>query len=164
MQPQQRPNRPVFLTVLCILTFISTGFSSILLILQGIKGPDTEEEVEEAVTAGLVLANQLRESGLDAFANLYEKIAHMVEYTNKAHYLMLSVNLVAIGLGLGGALLMWRGRRIGFHSYILYNILGIVSIYFAIPVSEIPTLIVILQVIFSTIFIILYSRNLYWLK
>jgi hypothetical protein len=164
MQPEQRPSRPVFLTVLCILTFITSGFSGIGLIYSTITGPMSGDEVEKAVTEGLVMANKLRETGSEGMAGVFDKIAHLAEYTNQSFYLILAVNCVIFILGLGGALLMWRGRKIGFHSYILYNILGTISIYFAVPVSEVPTLIVILQVIFSAAFIFMYSRNLHWLK
>jgi len=164
METSQPAKRPVFLTVLCILTFVTSGFSLIGLITSAVSGPASPDELEQSMAVAMQSVNQLRDMGADNAADLFEKVFHWTEYMNQSFYLMLLVNCITFALGLGGALLMWSGRKIGFHSYILYNILGTASIYFAVPASEVPTVIIILQVVFSLIFIFMYSRNLHWMK
>lgn len=156
--------RPVFLSVLCILTFISTGFAILAFLFSLASGPVSQDQLEKEVAQGMVAVNQMRDMDADYLADQMEKIYHTIEYTNKAHYAVLAVNFVAIVLGFGGTVLMWRGRKIGFHSYILYNIVSILSIYVAVPASQVPTIVVISGVIFSMLFIFMYSRNLHWLK
>lgn len=162
--PDRSAKRPTFLTVLCILTFIMTGLSALGWIINVFRGKLSPDEVEESSASILEMANMAREQGVSWIADFYEKTARMIGYTNDAHYLMLFLNFLTLVLGFFGALLMWKGRRIGFHAYILYNLVGILSIYVAVPVADVSSFMVITQVIFSAIFIFMYSRNLHWLK
>lgn len=162
IEPKRK--RPVFLTVLCILTFISTGLSMLGLVFSLLAGPMSDDEVETIMAKGMVQVNELRDQGMTYMADQMEKINNIQSYTNQSHYLVLGVNFCAIVLGFAGALLMWKGNKLGFHSYILYNIVSILSMYVAVPVNEVPTLVIILGVIFSSIFIFMYSRNLKWLN
>jgi hypothetical protein len=162
--PEGRAKRPVFLTVLCILTFIMCGMSFLGLLSNAFGGKLSADEVEEA-TAGLYeFANAARDQGMAWAADFYEKTARMMVYTNDAHYLMLFMNFLTLALGLSGALLMWNGRKTGFHAYILYNLVGILSVYVAVPVAEVSSFMVVTQVILSAAFIFMYSRNLGWMK
>lgn len=161
---EPRKKRPVFLTVLCILTFISTGLAMLGFVFSLLVGPMSEDDLETITANGMVQVNELRDQGMTYMADQMEKINNIQSFTNQSHYLVLGVNFCAIVLGFAGALLMWRGNKLGFHSYILYNIISILSIYVAVPVNEVPTLMIILGVIFSVIFIFMYSRNLKWLK
>lgn len=163
-QVEQPKKRPVFLTVLCILTLVSTGFSVLGLIANLAMGPQSPDELEKSTAEGMVMVNQLNDTGSHFMADQIEKLIHSGSYTNDSFYLILSVNFLTVALGLGGAILMLRGRKLGFHSYILYSILSILSIYIAIPVSEVPTFIILFGIIFSGLFIFMYSRNLHWLK
>jgi hypothetical protein len=162
--PEGRAKRPVFLTVLCILTFVMCGLSFIGWISNAVGGKLSGDEIEDATASLYEFANLSREQGIAWAADFYEKTAKMMVYTNDAHYLMLFMNFLTLALGLGGAILMWKGRKTGFHAYILYNLVGILSVYVAVPVAEVSSFMVIVQVIFSAAFIFMYSRNLYWLK
>jgi len=163
-QIEQPKKRPVFLTVLCILTLVSTGFSTLGLVASLAMGPQTPDELEKTTAEGMILVNQLNDAGSHYMADQMEKLIHSSSYTNDVFYIVLSVNFLTVFLGLGGAILMLRGRKLGFHSYILYSIVSILSIYIAIPVSEVPTFIIVFGIIFSGLFIFMYSRNLHWLK
>jgi len=162
--PQLSEKRPVFLTVLCILTLVSCGFSFFGLLINLMQGPASIEALEAAETALLQVANDARAQNMGAAAEMMEKVAAFGFYTNEKFYTVLSMNALSTGLGLGGAILMLRRRKIGFHSYILYNIVAIVTIYMAVPVKEVPAILTIVNVIISAIFIFMYSRNLKWLR
>jgi hypothetical protein len=162
-QPQ-RPNRPVFLTVLCILTFVNSGFLFLGVIINAISGKKSADEMETVMAQMTQSASQLRDQNMTWMADLIEKMGRMAVYTNDLFYVMLLVNILTFGLCLAGAILMFTGRKIGFHAYVFYNIIGIVAIYIAVPVNEVPSFIVIINVILSAIFIFMYSRNLHWLK
>ena len=161
---QKPQNRPVFLTVLCILTFIQTGFSVLTLLFTAVKGPATQAELQQDEDKIMEAAAQMRATNMSGMADLLEKISDMSYYTNSMFYTMLFMNMLTIALGFGGALLMWKGRKIGFHSYIIYNIVAILTVYVAVPIKEVPAFVIILNVIFSSVFIFMYSRNLKWMK
>lgn len=163
-QEEAPKRRPVFLTVLGILTFVSTGFGVLGLLLSLVNGPSSDDEVERVVAQSMTSVNELREMGATYMADQMEKIARMNIYINENFYPMLMANFVTLVFGIGGVILMWRGRKLGFHSYIIYNLLSILGIYVTVPAAEVPSLMIILGVIFSAIFIFMYSRNLKWMK
>ena len=161
---QEAPKRPVFLTVLCILTFVTSGFSFIGLLFNGIKGPMSANELELSQSGMQEMIDQLRSDNMDGMADMMEKISAMTAYTNEAFYTIFMLNILTFLLGLFGAILMWQGRKLGFHLYIIYNIIAILTVYVVVPVNEVPSFITILNVIISAAFIFMYSRNLHWLK
>lgn len=161
---QEAPKRPVFLTVLCILTFVTSGFSFIGLLFNGIKGPMSANELELSQSGMQEMIDQLRSDNMDGMADMMEKISAMTAYTNEAFYTIFMLNILTFLLGLFGAILMWQGRKLGFHLYIIYNIIAILTVYAVVPVNEVPSFITILNVIISAVFIFMYSRNLHWLK
>lgn len=162
---QEEPKRrPVFLTVLGILTFVSTGLSVIGLLFSLLTGPQSDDVIENEVAKGMTSVEELRDMGATYMADQMEKIIRLPIYTNEHFYLLQMANFVTLFFGIAGVILMWRGRKIGFHSYIIYSILAVLSVYVAVPVNEVPSLMIILGVIFSALFIFMYSRNLKWMK
>lgn len=164
MNPEPQAKRPVFLTVLCILTFIMTGLSAIGLINNAFRGKSSPDQLEEEVAVFHQVSANLRDAGAGAAADFYDQVAGMLVHMNEHYYQMLFINFITLVLGFVGALLMWKGRRIGFHVYVIYNLVGILAIYAAVPASSIPNVLVITQVIISAIFIFMYARNLHWMK
>lgn len=163
-QEEAPKKRPVFLTVLGILTLVSTGFGIIGVLFSLASGPSSNDEVEKMVAQSMTTVTELREMGATYMADQMEKIARMNIYINENFYPMVMANFVTLLFGIGGVILMWRGRRLGFHSYIIYNILSIIGIYVTVPAAEVPSLMIIMGVIFSAVFIFMYSRNLKWMK
>jgi len=161
---QEPQSRPVFLTVLCILTFITSGLSFLGIVFNAIQGPVSQAKLLQGHDEMLRSTAEMRGQNLDSLADLFERLSAMAFYTNSMFYTMLLMNVLTFALGLGGAILMWKGRKIGFHSYILYNIVAILSVYVAVPIEEVPAIIIVVNVILSSIFIFMYSRNLKWLK
>lgn len=163
-QEEAPKKRPVFLTVLGILTLVSTGLGMLSVLISPVQGPSSSDEVEKVVAQSMQSVNELRDMGATYMADQMEKIARMNIYINENFYMMLMANFVTLLFGIGGVILMWRGRRLGFHSYIIYNILSILGIYVTVPAEDVPSLMIIMGVIFSSIFIFMYSRNLKWMK
>lgn len=160
----QRPKRPVFLTVLCILTFVQTGLSLLMLLIGLMQGPISSARMLDDRDKIMHAAAEMRGANMDGLANLLERASNMAMYTNSMFYTMAFLNILSAGLGLAGALLMWKGRKIGFHAYIIYNLMAILTIYVAVPMKEVPSIFIIVNAILSAVFIFMYSRNLKWLK
>lgn len=163
IQEESQPKRPTFLKVLCILTFIATGLSFLGIVPRLLTGPMSEDAIADTIIMFDKLSENMRELNFSSLAEFYEKSKLMTLDANDKFYLSNSVNLIMTLLGLISAIRMWQGYKIGFHLYIVYNLLALGSIYFYTPFEHVPTVIVIMNLLLSSLFIFLYSRNLHWL-
>ena len=161
LKPTQRPT---FLTVLCILSFVWIGISTIGGLATTLGGPASEEEMLQAKVDLVKSADEMRTLGMDGFAEMFEKIQRMAESTNANFYAVSIISIIVLLTGLYGVILMWKGRKLGFHLYIVYNLLTIIQLYFFVSPADIPSFVVIWNSILSGIFVLMYSRNLKWLS
>jgi hypothetical protein len=159
-----RPKRPAFLTVLCILTFVNAGLSVITSLLSLLHGPISEEEMTEQRVQFLKSADEMRTMDMPAFAEMMEQIQRMSESANAHFYANTLISLVILCLGIFGAVFMLRGKKLGFHLYIGYSLLAVLQLYFFASPADIPTVAVVFGLLFSGLFVFLYSRNLHWIN
>jgi hypothetical protein len=133
--PETKPVRPTLLTVLCILTFISSGMN---------------------LFSGLVIAGFY-----DVFVEVAQEFAKKfnipgIDLLLETSPLFFLVTAIFYAGSLAGAILMMRLKKIGFHVYTIFQILLILApMYFMhLPSPGFP------ELIFSGLFILLYSTNL----
>ena len=157
---QKRPN---FLLVLCILTFVSTGLGIFSPLFQMIRGTRSPEALQPDLDAFTTAADKMREAGMSSLAEMYEKMAEMTVELNAHAFVAGLVSLLIILLGAASAFMMLKGRRLGFHLYIIYSFLQLVMIYFFVSAENVSLVIPISGGIISLIFIFMYSRNLHWM-
>jgi len=160
----ERVKRPVFLTVLCILTFVSTGFG----VLSGVSGllggaPSEEEIVNSNIQINQTI-EQFQKLKMDGFIHLLKQIQAMTEEIYANFYVYNLLNFLIICLGLAGAIYMFKGKKIGFYMYVGYSFAGIILLYIMISSVNIPLILTVLQLVLSAIFVFMYSRNLWWMK
>lgn len=147
--------RPVFLTVLCILTYISCGYAFLMSLWRLATGGDTEQSL-----------NRLK--NMPQFQDeVPEKIMKGIQ---KMAEWQVTADLLALGnvaLCLAGALLMWKLRKSGFYLYVVGQILPFVSLFGMysvvqnVPIFGMAMLIVsIFVALFAIAFIIMYAVNL----
>ena len=161
---EENKRRPTFLTVLCILTFITTGFNLVAgLFNVVITGRQSEEAMLEAKVQMAESVTGLKELGMTSFVDFMEKLERMTVEINDNFYMAAIVSLITVAIGLFSALKMWKGFKVGFHLYIVYNLLAIAGIYLYVSPGNIPSFVVIVNVILSAIFVFMYSRNLHWM-
>jgi len=132
---QTDQKRPQLLTILCVLTFIGSGlnaFSSLF--------------IAAFYDFFLVVAAELNEKlnlpGLEMLLN-----------TSPGFFLITC--LLYIG-SLAGAIIMWRQSKTGFHVYTIAQILLIIAPMYFMNLSS-PSVV---ELLFSGLFIILYSTQL----
>jgi hypothetical protein len=106
----------------------------------------------------------MRSNGVGDLADLFEQIQRMNESLNDHFYAASAVSFLVLVVGFFGVLFMWKGRRLGFHLYILYNLVSIANIYLFVSPADIPTFAVIWGLFISAVFIFMYSRNLAWMN
>ena len=161
---QLTEKRPNFLKVLCILTFISSGLGIISTIFQLLFGPKSEEimRIEKVALASQI--SEMKDLGIDLMVDMLDKIGNMSHQLNENFYLAHLIGLLTASLGLYSALKMWQGFKFGFKLYTLYSLLAVIGTYLYISPSNIPSFVIIFNLLFSALFIFLYSRNLHWMK
>lgn len=139
-EPQPKKLRPQFLTVLCILTFISTGIS----LLGALIIP---------VIADAVLSIIKTAPGMDAQTSAD---AAIVLTAGWAYYM--TVFLVTL-LALIGAVMMWNLKKNGFHFYTIANI-----ILFCLPIMWLGMPFNIGAAFFPAMFIGFYAMHLKYME
>lgn len=163
-QGQEPKIRPRMLLVLCVLSLVYILSTSVAIISSISNGPLSDSEVEAQVAEYYSTINKLEEDGNeipDSMKEMVDKMVANAKYTNQeVFYVNSYLNLFTLLVGLVGVVLMYNLKKIGFHIYIIYSLLPIVAMYFIIPFELIPTLTVMVSLVTSTLFVILYSLNL----
>lgn len=163
LMENENKRRPGFLTTLCVLSFISIGLGILSGLFNLIAGPSTEDQMLDQRVELTKSVSQLKNTGMHSLADLMDKIQLMSEDINNNFYLASFLNLVILLAGLFGVIKMLKGYKVGFHIYILYCLLSIGSMYAYVAAAHIPTLVIVVNLLISGLFILLYSRNLKWM-
>ena len=156
--------RPRLLTVICILSFISLGLSFVSVVGSLVYGPSSSTEIVKQRSDLAESTEIMRNTGMGDVADAFEQVQRMNEALNRHFYEASTVSILLVILGFYGVLSMWRGKKIGFHIYIIYNLATIANLYLFVSPTDIPSYAVIWGVLISAIFIMLYARNLKWLS
>lgn len=157
----QRPKR---LTILLVLTLINTGSSIFFGLLTVLFFKPTAADLKKERLEMAKSIVELKELGFDALVEMLEKVQSMTEVLN-AHFISSNlVNIAIAMLGAAAAYLMFKRNHLGFHGYIIYNLLACVSVYFFVSPAMVPSIILIVNLIISLIFVLFYAKHLTWMK
>ena len=163
-EPIIKEKTPKFLLVLLILTLLNTG----LAILGGISGLIMGKPSEKEILASKVeIAKsivELKKANLEYLVDLLQKIEGITDamYANFVLYNLLATLVAAAGIL--GAVMMFKRMKLGFHAYIVYSFLSILSVYAFVAPVNVPSILILTNAIFAGLFVFLYSRNLKWLS
>jgi hypothetical protein len=161
---ETKKKRPVFLLVLVILSSINIGVAT-LGALSGMLGAKPDKVMIKS--AKLEFANmreQLEEGGAGNFTYLIDQMEGVTNNMFKHFQAYNSIQFLVLVLGLLGVVLMYRGRKLGFHFYIIYSLGLVVLPYIFNPITGIPTILTIVGILYGGFWVFLYSRNLHWLQ
>lgn len=164
---QEKPNekRPVLLTVMGIISLVYMGWSILSSMFSMIGGPMSEDELQQYKIEVTKSINQTKGvDGMELFEEMMRSTMNMVESMNAHHYMNLLSNLLILVVGVIGVVFMLRRRKLGFHFYIMYSFLASIQIYLFVSPSMLSNTIVIVSLLFSGIFVLLYGMNLKWMK
>jgi hypothetical protein len=95
---------------------------------------------------------------------LLEKLKFITKAVNESYMLFTGVSALISLAGLVSVLLMFKRNIYGFHLYIIYSLLSSTSMYLIVSPSDVPSAVVVVNLLISGLFVFLYSRNLPWLK
>lgn len=159
-----KPGRPTFLMVLCILTFIGSGWG----IVSGISGYFTANAAAGmAQTAMQDAQENIENASSDAGSKMAEKMLSGISNTMKPENLKKNAlfSVVASVFTLLGGILMFGLKKPGFWIYLLGTVIGIAGPFIAFGGGSIITIISSSLVAFvGVLFVVLYALNLKYLR
>ena len=156
------PERPVFLKVLCILTFIGSGW----LIITNTTTYLTADSISQVFDSTKIkvqedIKNQKNKNNKED--NVFgEKIVtniftmYTVENIKKSAF----ITLLGALFCLSGAILMWNLKKIGYVLYIIGTIIGIAGPFYIFGNNFIAVLTSGFTAFFGLLFVIFYAMNL----
>jgi len=156
--------RPSFLTAICVLSFITIGSNLIFGFIGLFSGPQSDEELLQAKVDLAKTSSELKTAGLEPWVDVLDQLDRMTVEINDSFYLASILGLIVALIGLFGVLKMWQGMKMGFHLYIIYSLISVVSVYLYVSPANIPSFVIIFNLLISGLFIFMYSRNLHWMK
>lgn len=163
-ETEQPKKRPVLLTVLCILSFITVGFGVLGVLFTLIGGEPSPEKIQSAYNELIQMASEMRDKQLTTVADMLEQAADLTVYQQHRYWSVLGINALTMITGFVGVLFMFRGKRLGFHLYIIYNLISIGGTFLIVPSHMVPMVSVIMNLVISGLFIFLYALNLKWMN
>lgn len=156
---------PRNLKTLCILTFINTGIAILGGVINLISGPPDELSIKKEAIEMRMLITQLRGLGSpNETIELVEKFQLITNAVYDNFFFYTSISALIVILGFISALLMIKQNIYGFHLYIIYSLLSSSSLYLIVSPDQLPSAVIIVNLLISGLFIYLYSRSLSWLK
>ena len=160
---QEENKRPTGLLILFILTLINSVyniFQNIATLFIG-KSEEVLISQKKMILKSMSWAKEYDPKGFKEEIDTAFVLLDAV-YENFIFYHLLS--LLFYGLGILGAIFMFKGMKIGFHIYIVYSFLVLIQNYFILEPSQIPISGLLSSGLISLLFIYLYSRHLKWMK
>ncbi|MEN8786444.1 MAG: hypothetical protein ABF264_03165 [Flavobacteriales bacterium] len=150
--------RPTFLTVLCIITFVVSGIFS----LSSIYSALTYDKEAQIVANEKGLEQMYTMAAEDETGTMSQVIPSM-EVFNQENIenatVILSINVLGSILSLLGAIMMYQMKKTGFHLYLSSKVISMIPLLFF--TLSLPVFITYGFFLFFTIaFVIMYSRNL----
>jgi hypothetical protein len=160
---EQPTKPPTFLIVLVILTLLNTGLAFLGGVYSIVVGKPSEKEILESKVQMAKPIIELRKLEMDYFVDVFTKLEAINDamYANFMMFNLLGIFIALIGAA--SALMMLFRMKLGFHAYIVYSFLSILSVYAFVAPVNVPSILILLNTIFAGLFVFLYSRNLKWL-
>ena len=145
-----KQNKPSLFKVMCILSFISVGFTLFTTLMGFISGPSTVESLKESAD---IIINLMRNAGASNDSlQMLDKVFEQQQVINSKFYLANGLTFIFSAVGFLGVYWMWNFKKNGFHAYIIYCLLTMAHLYLIVPIDLIITEQIIYQSILSLFF------------
>lgn len=155
------PQRPTFLKVLCILTFIGSSYAIISSTITYFNANEIANEVVKAKTEINEDVKDKRKSTPENNAFASKMVKNMSEMTKPENLQKSSLGtIIASIFCLFGAILMWRLNRKGFYMYVLGTVIGIIVPFYVFGNNFLTALSVGITALIGILFVIFYAMNL----
>ena len=152
--------RPTFLTVLCIITFVVSGYNLVMAIV----GVFSKKSFDPAQWQDL--SNQMAEamSGTDAASQematrLMDAFSQMIQAGIENALTLGLVAVAASALSILGAYFMFKLKKIGYYTYIVAKVIGVLIPLIIYGVNIVTLMMFGFIALIGVLFIILYGIN-----
>ncbi len=163
-EQKSQQKRPIGLWVLFILTAISTGLSLLTALANLLQGPPNQAAIKQMKVEMAKSMKIAKEVKSDFLIEFIEKMSVISDATIQNFTLFNGLSFIFYAVGMAGAVLMFRGVKLGFHLYISYSLLVLIQYYFIVDASQVPWVVLLANGLVSLLFVFLYSRHLNWMK
>lgn len=157
--------RPLFLKVLCILTFIGSGYGIINSAVTFFKADEIANIVKQVKTQMNDDLKRKNERNPDKVNFLNKIMANASSMSSPENLRKTSIgNCITSLLGLLGALLMWNLRRVGFYIYTLGTLISIILPFYMFGSNFLTNISAGFLGFIGILFVIFYAMNLKSMK
>ncbi|MCU0396256.1 MAG: hypothetical protein MUF29_10120 [Chitinophagaceae bacterium] len=156
-----KPRRSAFLTVLCVLTFLGSGYGIFSGMVQYMKAPELTSQMQKQMEKN---KEEIKGKGGNSQAErmFQDSAAMMVDQEKMQHSAIASV--VCNLLTFGGALLMFLMNRAGFWLYVAGTVAGVAAPLMIYGHNSLAALLVYIPGFVGLVFIVMYAFNLQDMK
>jgi hypothetical protein len=160
------PVRPVFLKVLCMLTFIGSGYNIINSAITYFNADTIAKVFVDVKTKMDHDVSKEKKAKDSTEINMVTNIMKNASAISTPESLRKTAigNFVTSIMCLSGAILMWRLRRIGFYLYVLGTIIGIILPFYLFGSNFLTNLSAGFMGFIGILFVIFYAMNLKSMK
>ena len=151
--------RPTFLTVLCILSFIM-GLWGIWSGIQGAFTDKPQRDLEEARSEMEKAMDELGDNSSEMVVSMMESGLVMAETAAAEAVPLGYISMLTSALSLLGVWMMWNLRRNGYWLYILAGVIGLVLPFIFLGFSTLALISLGFGAFITILFIVLYGLNL----
>ena len=157
-EQQNKLQRPTFLLVLCILTFIGSGWGTLSNLFSVFTAGLTDSSMQMEHYSSMLNGDSAVLSDIlsSTMASLQATFVHAKEIA--------VINLVLSVISLLGAILMFQLRRIGFYFYTAAQILMLFVLPYFAGFNFMVLAGMLFSAIFAVIFIVMYALNLKYMR
>jgi hypothetical protein len=160
----KKTKQPTSLLVTSILSILSTGLTVIAGFQALATGKPSEDEIMKSRLQMAESLEQMHQYKMQYLEDVMRKLQIMMDamYNNFVAYSLVAAFVASVGLF--GVIMMLLKKEIGFHLYIIYSLLYVGQSYIFISPSDVSLFYLISNLLFSGLFIYIYSRSLTWFR
>jgi hypothetical protein len=159
---EQPPPRPVFITVLCILTFIGSGWG---VISHTVKYFTANSQAAAITLAKEKVNSDLEKSRDDEGSRFAKKLVNSIEGSPENIRKAALSDIMGAVLCLAGAVLMWHLKRTGFYLYVAGTLVSAISPFVIFGGTNMGSVLSsFITTVIGLVFTVLYLVNLRYMK
>lgn len=152
--------RPTFLTVLCILTFVVSGYHLIMAIVDLFSSKSFDPTQWQEISNQMAEAMAGTDSASQEMASrMMDALASMMQAGIDNALTLGIIAIVASGLSILGAYWMFNLKKIGYYTYIVSKVVGILIPLFIFGVNILTIMMYGFIALIAILFIVLYGVN-----
>lgn len=156
----EKSHRPIFLSILCIMTFVVSGYHLIMAIVGFFSDKSFDPEQWQSISEQMGEAMARSDAtSQEMVARIMESVQRIMRLSVEKSSTLATAAVAASGLSILGAYLMFKLKQVGYYVYILAKVIGVLIPLIVFGVNIATILIYGFVAVIGVLFIILYGIN-----